>query len=260
MPSSVSWQVLYKIANAPINLFPFPHLYVRDVFPADFYRQLRAHLPPAQALKSLRALDRVLGDYPETRQVLPLSEEAVKTLDPPFRGFWDEVASWLLGGHFGQIILSRFGEYLEARFGDLRQVQFHDEALVVQDHSTYSLGPHSDAPSKVAAFLFYLPEDESMSHLGTSLYVPKSPDFRSSGDKHYPFADFERVATMPFLPNSLFAFLKTDLSFHGVEPIADLNIRRDLLLYDIKVANPDQARGGKETQAAAAGPAANFSF
>ena len=46
MSSSVSWHVLYKIANAPINPFPFPHIYVRDVFPQDFYRQLRAHLPP----------------------------------------------------------------------------------------------------------------------------------------------------------------------------------------------------------------------
>lgn len=261
MSSSVSWHVLYKIANAPINPFPFPHLYIRDVFPPDFYRELRAHLPPPEALQSLRSLKRVTSDYPDTRQVLPLSVEAVQTLDQPFRAFWDELASWLLGGRFGQILLPRFAEYLEARFGDPRQVRFHDEALLVQDSSTYSLGPHSDSPYKVAAFLFYLPQDDSLSHLGTSLYVPRSPDLRTTSGVHYEFADFERVATMPFLPNSLFAFLKTDTSFHGVEPINEPNVRRDLLLYDIKVANPpEQARGGKEIPSAAGKPAANFSF
>lgn len=261
MSSSVRWHVLYKIANAPVSLFPFPHLYVREVFPPDFYRTLRAHLPPVEALKDLKALGRVGGDYPDTRKVLPLVEESMSTLGEPFRGFWGEIASWLLGGQFGQIILSRFGEYLESRFGDPRQVQFYDEALVVQDYSTYSLGPHSDSPYKVAAFLFYLPEDDSLAHLGTSLYVPKSPDFRSTSGSHYPFSDFERVVTMPFLPNSLFAFLKTDFSFHGVEPIAEPNVRRDLLLYDIKVARPPElARSGSEAQPAAATPAANFSF
>lgn len=260
MSSSVSWHVLYKIANAPINLFPFPHIYVRDVFPHDFYRELRKHIPPPTALKGLKALGRVAGDYPDSRQVLPLSVEAVKTLDEPLRAFWDGLASWMLGGQFGQILLPRFAEFLEARFGDLRQVRFHDEALVVQDYSTYSLGPHSDSPSKVAAFLFYLPEDDSLSHLGTSLYVPKSPGLRATSGIHYEFADFERVATMPFLPNSLFAFIKTDISFHGVEPIAEQNVRRDLLLYDIKVANPPEARDNKEAQPAAAKPAANFSF
>jgi hypothetical protein len=261
MSSSVSWHVLYKIANAPINPFPFPHLYVRDVFPPDFYRELRAHLPPTEALKSLRSLGRVTDTYPDTRQVLPLSVDTVQALDEPFRSFWDNLASWLLGGQFGQILLPRFADFLEGRFGDLRQVRFHDEALLVQDHSTYSLGPHSDSPSKVAAFLFYLPQDDKLSHLGTSLYVPRSPDLRFNSGAHYQFADFERVATMPFVPNSLFAFLKTENSFHGVEPIAEPSIRRDLLLYDIKVHNPpERARDSQETQPAGAKPAASFTF
>ncbi len=38
---------------------------------------------------------------------------------------------------------------------------------------------------------------------------------------------------MPFAPNSLFVFLKTDSSFHGVEPVSDPDTRRWLLLYDI---------------------------
>ena len=40
---------------------------------------------------------------------------------------------------------------------------------------------------------------------------------------------------MPFLPNTMFAFVKTDHSFHGVEPIADPGVSRYLLLYDLRV-------------------------
>jgi hypothetical protein len=261
MSSSVSWHVLYKIANAPINPFPFPHIYVRDVFPQDFYRQLRAHLPPAEALRSLRALGRVVGDYPETRHVLPLTPESVQALDEPLRRFWNDLASWMLGGQFGQFLIPKFAEFLEMRLGDLSKARFHDEALVVQDYSTYSLGPHTDTPAKVAAFLFYLPQDDSMQHLGTSIYMPRSPDFRAVGDVHHAFDDFERIVTMPYLPNSLFAFLKTDNSFHGVEPIAEPNIRRDLLLYDIKVHNPPEgARDSPDAQPAGATPLASFTF
>lgn len=33
---------------------------------------------------------------------------------------------------------------------------------------------------------------------------------------------------------------KTYTSFHGVEPITETEVRRDLLLYDIKVKNPPE--------------------
>ena len=42
-----------------------------------------------------------------------------------------------------------------------------------------------------------------------------------------------RLHTNPFVPNAMFVFLKTDNSFHGVEPVADPDCRRWLLLYDI---------------------------
>jgi hypothetical protein len=72
---------------------------------------------------------------------------------------------------------------------------------------------------------------------------------------------FDRMMTMPFLPNSLFAFLKTHNSFHGVEPIQETGVRRDLLLYDIKVSNPPELRqrAPAATQSAAT-PASHFTF
>ena len=55
---------------------------------------------------------------------------------------------------------------------------------------------------------------------------------------------------MEYLPNSQFAFIKNDRSFHGVEPIGDRDVLRDILLYDVRVFEPKV-----ETQPPASGVA-----
>ena len=106
--------------------------------------------------------------------------------------------------------------------------------------------------------LFYLPRDESQSHLGTSIYVPEDAGFACPGGPHHPFELFRRVYTMPYVPNTLFAFLKTQNSFHGVEPLTGAAVRRDLLLYDIKVAAAPELR--EPAPAAPSGAVAPVSF
>ena len=261
MSSGADLHVLYRIANAPIRQFPYPHIYVRDVFPSDYYWALREHIPPDSQFLTLTSLNRVAEGYPDSRQVIPFTPERLGHLPEPYRGFWNRQASWMLDGSFGQAVLPKFIQGLQQRFGDLSAYHFYDEALLVKDTSTYSLGPHTDNLKKVASFLFYLPGDDSMGHLGTTIYAPKDPEFRSIGGDHYGFEHFVPMMTLPFLPNSLFAFLKTDNSFHGVEPIADAGVRRDLLLYDIKVSNPPElARPPQDTPERKSGPTARFSF
>jgi len=87
--------------------------------------------------------------------------------------------------------------------------------------------------------------------------VPKDPRFTCPGGPHYDFAQFRRVRTMEYLPNTLFAFMKTPDSFHGVEPITQPGVQRDLLLYDIKVTLPQQ---GVRAGATAAGDASRIKF
>ncbi|MBI3044143.1 MAG: hypothetical protein HYY78_15085 [Betaproteobacteria bacterium] len=253
--------VLYKITNAPINRYPFPHIYVRDIFPPAYYRALRDHLPPEDLFTTPASLKRVVDEYPDSRLLLPLTSQNLAGLPEPYGAFWKQMASWMLGGEFGRAILPKFTEFLNLRFGDMGRMKFFDEALIVKDCTTYVLGPHTDNLRKVLSLLYYLPADDSLEHLGTSIYVPKDPDFRSTTGEHYPFDAFVRMITMPYLPNTLFAFVRTDNSFHGVEPVTDPNIRRELLLYDIKVVNPPElARQEPDVQPAAAKPAVHFTF
>jgi hypothetical protein len=255
MSSSAELACAYAVGNAPMQVFPFPHIYVRDVFPRDYYEQLRAKLPPAEVLKPITQARNVHGPYDE-RFVLGLTPEELAKLPDAYRAFWSDVAAWMLGGRFAQLVLGKFAPFIEQRFQGMSDVQFADEALLVEDRTRYALGPHTDTPAKVVSMLFYLPADESQSHLGTSIYVPKDPQFTCGGGPHHAFERFDRMATMPFVPNSVFAFVKTANSFHGVEPIGEDGVRRHLLLYDIRLA-----RAPSQPAPAPPGhPKATFSF
>jgi hypothetical protein len=236
MSSAVEEQVIYQIANAPVRDYPYPHLYVEEVFPEDFYAQLRANWPSSSSLVSLPETGRVSKGVYEERFVLPLTPAGLKRLPDDRRAFWTEFSDWLMAHRFLAKMVEKFGSHVHKRFGqELSNCKFRADALVVRDHTNYKIGPHTDAPHRLLSLLFYCPDDDHLRHLGTSIYVPLDPDFRCKGGPHHQHSKFQRIKTMEYKPNSLFAFFKTDNSFHGVEPIQDENILRDLLLYDIQI-------------------------
>jgi hypothetical protein len=236
MSSSVDLAVIYRIANAPLRMFPFPHLFVRDIFPASYYAALQAQLPAADALPTLEQARGTRG-YPD-RFVMMLGGELPGALTGPQREFWRDFARWILGGRFAQAVLNKFEPFIEPRVRAVPEAEVFDEAMLVHDRTNYALGPHTDSPAKLASLLFYLPADGRMTRHGTSIYVPKDPYFTCPGGPHHDFAGFERMATMPFEPNSLFAFPKSSASFHGVEPIAEAGVRRNMVLYDLRMKKP----------------------
>jgi hypothetical protein len=235
MYSDAELQLAYKFGNMPFSMFPCPHFYIPDVFPADFYQQLQENLPAPSSMQPIEEVRNLKG-YKE-RFVLGLDPRGLATLPADKQSFWADFASWLVGSRFRSLVLRKFQPYINQRFAGKGAVEFSDEALLVQDITDYRLGPHTDSPRKVVTMLFYLPADDSQSHLGTSLYLPNVPDFTCPGGPHHDRKSFSLLHTNPFMPNSLFAFFKTDNSFHGVEAIADPDCRRWLLLYDIYV-NP----------------------
>jgi hypothetical protein len=239
MSSSAELHLCYRVGNAPLSLFPYPHMYVQDVFPREFYQQVLENLPDPSAMLPIAQVRPVKG-YKE-RFVMELGGAQLAGLPEAKRRFWEAFRGWLVGGQFGALLFSRFGPFIEERYQGQPMPPFYDESLLVQDTTHYKLGPHTDAPRKVITLLFYLPKDESQRHLGTCIYVPKDPGFSCPGGPHYRHDQFELLQSMPFLPNSLFCFLKTHYSFHGVEPVADPDCRRWLLLYDVYAAEVPRA-------------------
>lgn len=236
MSSGAELHLSYKVGNAPLSMFPFPHFFLQDVFPKDFYQQIQDNLPDPEVMVPIEEVGRVKG-YKE-RFILDIGGEQLKGLPDSKRRFWEQFQGWLVGGRFGALLFNKFAPFIEERYQGQPKPEFYDESLLVQDITNYQLGPHTDTPRKVITLLFYLPKDESQRHLGTCIYVPKDPNFQCQGGPQHSYDRFELLQAMPFLPNSLFCFLKTHNSFHGVEPVADSNCRRWLLLYDIYARVP----------------------
>ena len=238
LPLDVEQFVRYQIANATMRTYPYPHFYVRPVFPEDFYAELMRRLPPIEALERLSFATgpRFVGTLEAVRDHAGSAEGSA---------LWSGLAQWLLGDAFRDLICQRFAKYTWRRFGKDVSQRLEVESRYVRDFTEYYIGPHTDTPAKLVSLLFYLPRDESLRELGTSMYAPKDPNFRCAGTKWYKFSSFRRIATMEFMPNSLFGFFKTDQSFHGVEQVTRTDIERNCLLYNIYV-KPTSAESQQE--------------
>lgn len=244
--SDVEQHVMYRIGNAPIRNYPYPHFYLENVFPEGFYAEILGHLPPLEAYQPLaetglvgakRGSDRPYKD----RHTMLMGESELARFDPPDRGFWTDVVAWLQSEEVIRFVLQKFASLVKQRFKEsLDTATFYPEFQLVRDSANYSLGPHSDHPTKVAVLIFYLPATADNPHLGTSIYVPKDPTFRCQGGPHYPRERFKKVVTMEYKPNSVFGFLKTSNSFHGVEPVAGAGARRDLIQLSVYHAKDDR--------------------
>lgn len=230
MSSAAEPHLVDAVARAALTEQPFPHLYLEHAFPPDFYAELLAALPEIGAYTPISDTETltVKGGYAE-RNVCRVRELEGRS------AFWATLSGWIHGTGFAERILAKFSAAYLERFGPDRKIEYEVDVRLVRDFTSYSIGPHTDAPQKLASLLFYLPPDASMSHLGTSLYVPKDPAFRCEGGPHYGFELFARVATAPFRPNSMLAFPKLARSFHGVEGIVERDIERNLLLYNLYV-------------------------
>ncbi len=212
------------------------------MFPQAFYQEILGHLPPLDVYQPIAEGGRVI--HPDTeaaspelyeeRFVILMKAKALDRFDPSQRAFWGDLLSWFKSERFLSTALGIFGPHLQRRFENMAEPPLlRADVQLVRDFTNYSLGPHTDDPKKVMVLLFYLAPSADYPHLGTSIYLPKDPEFRCQGGPHYPHDEFERVATMAYAPNSVLGFLKTSNSFHGVEPVEDENVCRDLIQLSI---------------------------
>ena len=246
MSSDVSEFVRYQIANARMREYPFPHFYVQPVFPPDAYATLQANLPPTEMLEPITKSTVGYTD-PKTGAPIPPPKNATeqhryvgdidvigeRDTDAARGRYWSDIAAWIFSDQFRDLVIGKFEEGVRRRLGSYLRLVTRIEARFVRDFSSYAIHVHTDSPHKLISLLFYLPRDDSKRHLGTSIFQPREPGRRCEGSARYAFAEFKKVITMDYVPNALFAFLKTDASFHGVEPIVDNDIERNLILYNI---------------------------
>lgn len=201
---SFSSYVSRKVNDTMTKTEPFNYLYIENIFQKETYQRI------LHEIKSV-----IYEQIEKTR--------GTKGYPKRFTGETPLFLNELLNGEFKKSLLYKF---------DIKDEGFVEDLLLIKDYEGYQIPPHTDALRKVISVLFYLPEDNSIEHEGTSIYTPKQKGFTCDKGVHYNFEDFEKVWTAPFRPNSCLIFARTNNSFHGVES-TNSQIERNVLLYNI---------------------------
>lgn len=193
---------------------PFPHIFFRDFFPADFYARLLASFPPDTRF------DRLKGDG--TRLALRLYGDHVRRLDPELRELWSAVAAVLASPELEVAVRAKLVEGMEIRrrgerAASVDQLRTIAKPVIYKDVDGYEIKPHPDTRKKVITMQLYCPADESQIDLGTTLYRASAKGLLSPGSYF-----LEPVKTLPFAPNVGYAFVVlkayhtlTRMSWHG---------------------------------------------
>jgi hypothetical protein len=232
MESDVLLHVMDRFTHAKVEDSPYPHFYIENVFPESFYEELLNNLPDSSSFQGLSQTGKVDGRTYLERFVLPLEDKELCHL--PFSNFlfWNNFKNAITSDIWHNMLLEKFNQRIKQRFGaHYEKLKFSSTAELVQDRTNYSIGPHTDHPVRVITLLFYFPRSKDQAHLGTSIYQPIDPTFECEGFTHHSFAGFKKLYTAPFLPNSVFGFIKSNDSFHGREQILDIGIERNLMNY-----------------------------
>lgn len=210
-------QAVASIEAADYSASPFPHIFFRDFFPADFYRDLVRNIP-------VQGYDPITGTG--TRMALRLYGDNIEKIEPEVRAMWAAVSAMLTSKEIENAIRVRLHDGLEIRArGDKVSgpdaLKLVAKPVVYRDTDGYQIKPHPDTRKKVVTMQLYCPEDAGQEMLGTTLY-------RASlrGLTHVGSYCLEPVKTLPFLPNVGYAFVVLKayhslrkMSWHGRPPI-----------------------------------------
>jgi len=236
--------VIEKIKSSEIIHTPFEHKFVENVFPEDFYEKLILNIPNKSDYVPILETGIVGKEYSPERFIFDLLDrQLIEKLDLERINFFRSLLDIIRSKELFNSVTSQFFNTIKKRVADFSEIEkeqfgtsdfkFNIRTSLIKDFTKYSLGAHTDAIHKLISFLFYLPTDDNLSKVGTTLYEPKE---EIEHHRHHSKEDtnklFKKIKTCPFIPNSVFVFPRTHNSFHGVEEVNIEQKERNLLLLN----------------------------
>lgn len=216
------------ILSAEVDQEPSENIYLEDLFDPDLYKEIIARLPDRGVYEILNHPEAKLPDGRYTRLMLDLTKETMGRLHDDNRIFWEKMHEVLTSNELKKTILEKFESRLIRQFGS----QLPETVAIpifYKDFPGYFISVHQDAPFKVATFQIYLPNDESQNHLGTSFYQRKGNEFIW-------------LKRNQFKPNSGYAFVRTEHSWHGVDQIGENENERNSIAITIYIKDAEYKR------------------
>jgi hypothetical protein len=216
---SILERLIDKINTAAIDPLPSENIYMEDVFTPEIYAELLARLPADHEYDYIEHPDAVLPDGRKTRRLLDLTDASIARLKTEDQPFWTRIKMVLASNMLQKALLLKFRDRINARYGE-NWPELVTVPVFYRDYPGYFIREHPDAPYKVATMQLYFPKDESQIHLGTSFHLRE-------GNR------FKLLKTNPFKPNSAYAFVRTDESWHSVKQLGEHESTRDSLAITI---------------------------
>ena len=239
----VKQHVERAISNAVVEEMPYPHFYITNVFPESYYNKILEYWPMRENMQPLvdsgritffpkglegpELLKAIQNHSDNKRFIIDLNKHQSTWPDSSYGNFWSEFSQWICGDSFLEKMANTFMHYIVRQRKIKGAFPVEAEALLVEDDTRYGIDPHTDSKRRYLSSIFYCPRDSSIEDLGTSIYSRNStivPELISS--KRYGRSLFNQVKKVPFKRNSLFGFIVSNNSFHGVEEITQMSIPR----------------------------------
>jgi hypothetical protein len=220
-----------SIQNALADDVPFQHLRFERVFPDDFYAEMLEAMPGPADYRAMSGRTKKGSSRPDgkpTRSKIDLFPEYIRHLPPKKREVWDVVGHALCSKEMGNAFVQRLAPGLERRFGvNFTKVRMYPLPILTRDIPGYCIFPHPDTLWKGITVQFYLPPDNSASHIGT-IFHELLPDGQTP-----------KKAQMPFSPNSGYAFAVADNTWHSADTVGpEVQTRDSILLTYFVDAGP----------------------
>jgi hypothetical protein len=209
------------VETTPMDIAPFPHLELSNVFPAELYSEVIDNLPETRFYGELKHADALLPNGRSARRKLELRPARLRCLPSKLCVFWTAIAEALTSKMVMQAYRSKFSQILAERRSDsLVNAPFRPAAMLLRDLAGYKISIHTDSFRKAITTQYYLPRDFSQAHLGTSFHTDEKGIFTNS-------------RTLEFAPNTGYAFPVTENSWHSVQQTSDTHGERNsiMLIY-----------------------------
>lgn len=239
--------VINKIEDAELKEVegkPFWYMAIEDIFPADFYQDILKYTPKGTEL--YRPLSEMYKDrykmelgYGESCDK-PLA--SLKSMEKEVRLFWEEFQEYfIVKKDLANCFLQKYKDYIhQPSLG-----MIGTNCRLSKDLKGYSIGVHTDRRNKILSALFYTPNrnDETIrKEWGTQILVTKNTEFPHTTEKHHAYNKdgshdlFDVYDWIECKPNSMFSWVVTQQSYHGVPPIT-IEGERDSIAFFAKATS-----------------------
>lgn len=210
-----------RIEAARFFAQPFGHIEFNDLFPPEVYDLIVASMPGAADYRPMNGRSRQLTSDSgvHTRVKVDLFPELVRHFAVEKRELWQTVGRALRSDVVREAFKIRLVADLRERFGEtFSDVGLFPIPILTRDIPGYFIAPHTDTRWKGITVQIYLPADDANTDIGT-IFHEKRCDGSLVKQKQIKFA-----------PNSGYAFVVGQQSWHSADPVHQGVVSRDSIL------------------------------